>query len=84
MNKPDRRKINSRKTRAKKVLTGKKGRGVDAFSPKLGKAESEAALQKRIKMVVEMALAQKIDHSTDVMNDYRHVKRSNLKVIRVG
>jgi hypothetical protein len=66
-------------TGQKKAAAGRKGRGTDALTLK-----SDPDLQKRIDLVVEMAKARESSHSTDVMNEHRHVRRSSLKVIRVG
>ena len=84
MNKSDRRKMNSRKTRAKKVLAGKKGRGKNAFDD-MRSIRKDPDLQKRIDLVVEMAKAHEVDHAVDVMYDSRHtIRHATLKVIRVG
>jgi hypothetical protein len=80
----------NRTTGEKKAAAGRKGRGASAFVASRAKildlriSKGDPDLQKRIDLVVEMVKAREGSHSTDVMNEYRHVKHSTLKVVRVG
>lgn len=77
------RRNNSPETRAKKSTAGRKGRRV---IDSVGKVKRDPELQNRIDRVVEKALAKDRDHSTDVINEYRHLKfrSSGLRCSKLG
>lgn len=81
---------------AKRAAAGRKGRGVNAFTPKRGRGsdfqlhepiryKGDPGLQKRIDLVVAMALSDS-GPGQDVMNSYHKLRfhSSGLKVRRVG
>lgn len=83
----DGRRIENQRQAQKRAQAKRSGRGAEFVIHGKIKSKRDPNLQKRIDMVVEKALSdQQSGHSTDVINNYHHLRfsASGLKVRRVG